>query len=142
MAGLIKCPGCENEIHRKAESCPQCGYPLAKKIKKEKDKKDIEDTKKGCLTFVLVIVGILVISAIWDEVERPANTRVVVGQFSEQVVKQQIFDMPNETSTYPSYKIVDQDEINANTVRVEAVILGVVTEKSIDQLLNKLLVFN
>lgn len=29
---LIKCPECEKEISDHAESCPNCGYPLHKKI--------------------------------------------------------------------------------------------------------------
>jgi hypothetical protein len=31
---LIQCPECKNEISDKAIYCPQCGYPIAKHLKR------------------------------------------------------------------------------------------------------------
>ena len=48
---LIKCPECSKEISDKAESCPQCGYPVADYLKKleedrlKTEKRDAENAE-------------------------------------------------------------------------------------------------
>lgn len=54
---LISCPECKNEISSEANSCPSCGYSLAK----GKDKKSSSGCLTGCLGILLIlfILGIL-----------------------------------------------------------------------------------
>lgn len=42
---LIKCPECGKEVSDQAESCPNCGCPIFRKVNKDKGNKD--DGKKG-----------------------------------------------------------------------------------------------
>ena len=54
---LISCPDCKNEISSEANSCPRCGYSLAK----GKDKKSSSGCSTGCLGIVLISVIIVII---------------------------------------------------------------------------------
>lgn len=44
---LIKCPECENTVSNKANTCPQCGFPISKTKKRIKRKNIILDIKKN-----------------------------------------------------------------------------------------------
>ncbi len=57
---LISCPECKNEISSKANSCPRCGYSLAK----GKDKKSNSSCSTGCLGIVLILVIFAIIGPI------------------------------------------------------------------------------
>ena len=46
---LIKCPACQHDISDQAQSCPNCGHPLAKSTTKA-------PKKHGCLGIVVLVV--------------------------------------------------------------------------------------
>lgn len=50
---MIKCPECKTEISDKADSCPKCGYSLAKDRKKKQQSRNAA----GCLVLMIVIFG-------------------------------------------------------------------------------------
>jgi len=54
---LISCPECKNEISSEANSCPRCGYSLAK----GKDKKSSSSCSTSCLGIVLISVILVII---------------------------------------------------------------------------------
>lgn len=40
--GLIKCPECGKDISDQAEACPNCGYPIRKKLEEKAEEKETE----------------------------------------------------------------------------------------------------
>jgi hypothetical protein len=47
---LVPCPGCGKDTSPEAESCPHCGYPVAKRRRQA-------ERSKGCLILFVVIIG-------------------------------------------------------------------------------------
>ena len=54
---LIKCPECDNDISDKAQSCPNCGYELAKKSTNSSTKPKSNFNYKYLVIVLIVIVG-------------------------------------------------------------------------------------
>lgn len=55
---IIKCAECEHQISSKAESCPNCGYPINKKklIVKQRQGCFMTSLNIGCLGFIILVL--------------------------------------------------------------------------------------
>ena len=64
--GMIKCPECGKEISDKAEACPNCGAPMAKRCPKcgSTNIEAISGTKKGLSAWAL---GVFAANTIFND---------------------------------------------------------------------------
>ena len=68
---LISCKECNHKISDKANTCPNCGYPLRRIIPAVKAKEGLflKSMNFGCFLFIIfVVLGfIMVFNAVWDK---------------------------------------------------------------------------
>jgi hypothetical protein len=87
------CPECGQNISTKADTCPSCGYPIAKNRKRSA-------SQLGCLAFLLIFVGGFIAIAI--EAETPTEKGVASVATDEPNTSSQQPDLDNSNEPVKS----------------------------------------
>ena len=66
---IINCPECNSNVSDKAESCPNCAFPINRKFKIEKEPESkegcfLQTLNIGCVIIFVIIALIIVIGII------------------------------------------------------------------------------
>ena len=66
---IINCPECNNKVSDKAESCPNCAFPINKKTNTNKATENkegcfLQTLNTGCMIIIVIIAIIVVIGII------------------------------------------------------------------------------
>lgn len=113
---IIKCPECEKEISDKAETCPNCGYPIAKSNTHITTN---DNSKKSNAKIVKVIAGIVVVGIIGVvgynylilQPRKKAEQKAVYEKAMRLVEKEEYSDAIELLYTIPEYENIE-DEIS------------------------------
>ena len=66
---IINCPECNNSVSDRADTCPNCAYPINKNSKTEKAPENkegcfLQTLNTGCMIIFIIIAFIVVIGII------------------------------------------------------------------------------
>jgi hypothetical protein len=108
---LIECPECHKEVSDKADACPHCGNPIAAtKNEKPKDK-----SRRGCLVFILLLIGVAVLLSIIGGHEKTGEHEEIGEKGEKPTSASNAPETPEERKTEQATKPVP--EPSADVVR-------------------------
>jgi hypothetical protein len=101
---LIECPECHKEVSDKADACPHCGNPIAAtKNEKPKDK-----SRRGCLVFILLLIGVAVLLSIIGGHEKTGEHEEIGEKGEKPTSASNAPETPEERKTEQATKPVPE----------------------------------